>query len=163
MKSKIRTRFPAGCFAKTQCFIASGLMMMKACKPRYMLTSYLALYVIFLIAAMTIHGTASTEFRVCEYHPTLGGSESLLIIGLPNSPALLPSSVLHFGAWVSTPNSAVPCLWSPSRVAWSFPQRWEPSWYVTFHSVSSCLPQISKYAIDYRQSKYPYIPPWQFP
>lgn len=40
-------------------FIASGLMMMKAFKPRYMLTLYLVLCVVFSIAAMTTHGTTS--------------------------------------------------------------------------------------------------------
>jgi hypothetical protein len=35
---------------------------------------------------------------------------------------LPPSSVLHFVAWVATPNSVVPCLWPLSPVAWSSPQ-----------------------------------------
>ncbi|KAJ5683872.1 uncharacterized protein N7477_000217 [Penicillium maclennaniae] len=45
-------------------FIASGLMMMKAFKPRYMLTVYLVLCVIFSIAAMTTHGTTSVAMII---------------------------------------------------------------------------------------------------
>jgi FHS family L-fucose permease-like MFS transporter len=45
-------------------FIASGLMMLKAFKPRYMLTVYLVLCVIFSIAAMTTHGTASVAMII---------------------------------------------------------------------------------------------------
>ncbi|KAJ6115772.1 hypothetical protein N7523_006189 [Penicillium sp. IBT 18751x] len=45
-------------------FIASGLMMMKAFKPRYMLTVYLVLCVIFSIAAMTTRGTTSVAMII---------------------------------------------------------------------------------------------------
>lgn len=40
-------------------FVCSGLMMMPAFKPRYMLTVFLALCVVFTIAAMTTHGHTS--------------------------------------------------------------------------------------------------------
>ncbi|KAJ5104046.1 hypothetical protein N7532_004575 [Penicillium argentinense] len=40
-------------------FVSSGLMMMKAFKPRYMLTVYLILCIVFSIAAIPTHGTAS--------------------------------------------------------------------------------------------------------
>lgn len=45
-------------------FIASGLMMMKEFKPRYMPSLYLVLCVIFSIAAMTTHGTASVAMII---------------------------------------------------------------------------------------------------
>ncbi|KAJ5308226.1 hypothetical protein N7476_008882 [Penicillium atrosanguineum] len=45
-------------------FIASGLMMMKAFKPRYMLSVYLVLCVIFSIAAMTTRGTTSVAMII---------------------------------------------------------------------------------------------------
>lgn len=38
-------------------FIASGLMMMKVFKPRYMLTVYLFLCFVFSVVAMNTHGT----------------------------------------------------------------------------------------------------------
>lgn len=45
-------------------FVATGLMMMKAFKPRYMLTVYLALCVIFSIAAMTTKGYSSVAMII---------------------------------------------------------------------------------------------------
>ncbi|KAJ5211759.1 uncharacterized protein N7498_003405 [Penicillium cinerascens] len=45
-------------------FIASGLMMMKAFKPRYMLSLYLVLCVVFSIVAMTTHGTTSVAMII---------------------------------------------------------------------------------------------------
>ncbi|KAL2826469.1 major facilitator superfamily domain-containing protein [Aspergillus cavernicola] len=48
-------------------FVATGLMMMKAFKPRYMLTAYLALCAIFTIAAMNSRGTASVAMCILVF------------------------------------------------------------------------------------------------
>jgi MFS transporter, FHS family, L-fucose permease len=45
-------------------FIASGLMMVKAFKPRYMLTVYLILCFVFSVAAMNTHGTTSVAMII---------------------------------------------------------------------------------------------------
>ncbi|OJJ61743.1 hypothetical protein ASPSYDRAFT_145428 [Aspergillus sydowii CBS 593.65] len=48
-------------------FIATGLMMMKAFKPRYMLTVYLGLCVVFAIAAMKTTGAASVALCILVF------------------------------------------------------------------------------------------------
>lgn len=48
-------------------FIATGLMMMKAFKPRYMLTVYLGLCVVFAIAAMNTTGAASVALCILVF------------------------------------------------------------------------------------------------
>ncbi|KAL4920598.1 major facilitator superfamily domain-containing protein [Aspergillus aurantiobrunneus] len=48
-------------------FVATGLMMMKAFKPRYMLTVYLALCAIFSIAAMNTDGAASVALCILVF------------------------------------------------------------------------------------------------
>lgn len=48
-------------------FIASGLMMIPAFKPRYMLTAYLTGCVIFIIAAMTTHGNTSIALLIMVF------------------------------------------------------------------------------------------------
>ncbi|KAL4930978.1 major facilitator superfamily domain-containing protein [Aspergillus undulatus] len=48
-------------------FLATGLMMMKAFKPRYMLTVYLGLCIVFSIAAMNTSGAASVALCVLVF------------------------------------------------------------------------------------------------
>ncbi|KAL4998635.1 major facilitator superfamily domain-containing protein [Aspergillus recurvatus] len=48
-------------------FLATGLMMMRAFKPRYMLTAYLALCVVFSIAAMNTHGATSVGLCILVF------------------------------------------------------------------------------------------------
>lgn len=45
-------------------FVATGLMMMKAFKPRYMLTVYLILCCVFSVAAMTTKGYTSVAMII---------------------------------------------------------------------------------------------------
>lgn len=46
------------------CFVATSLMMMKAFKPRYMLTVYLILRYVFPVAAMTTKGYTSVAMII---------------------------------------------------------------------------------------------------
>ncbi|KAL4965478.1 major facilitator superfamily domain-containing protein [Aspergillus stella-maris] len=48
-------------------FLATGLMMMKAFKPRYMLAAYLGLCIVFSIAAMNTSGAASVALAILVF------------------------------------------------------------------------------------------------
>lgn len=48
-------------------FLASGLMMMKAFKPRYMLGAYLFLCFVFSVAAMNTSGTTSIALLILVF------------------------------------------------------------------------------------------------
>lgn len=48
-------------------FIASGLMTMKAFKPRYMLAVYLVMCAVFSIAAMNVHGVAGIGLLIMVF------------------------------------------------------------------------------------------------
>lgn len=45
-------------------FVSSGLMMMKPFKPRIMLTVFLTLCIVFSIASIATHGTASVAMII---------------------------------------------------------------------------------------------------
>jgi FHS family L-fucose permease-like MFS transporter len=48
-------------------FVASGLMVLKPFKPRYMLFSYLLGCIVFSIAAMNTTGTASVALAILVF------------------------------------------------------------------------------------------------
>lgn len=48
-------------------FLASGLMMMKAFKPRYMLVAYLFMCFVFSVAAMNTSGTTSIALLILVF------------------------------------------------------------------------------------------------
>ncbi|KAJ5891990.1 uncharacterized protein N7473_008218 [Penicillium subrubescens] len=73
-------------------FVCSGLMMMPAFKPRYMLTVFLALCFVFTVAAMTTHGHTSI---------------AMLILVLCFESVLLLRYYLHLGSsWPWSPHQA---------------------------------------------------------
>jgi hypothetical protein len=107
-------------------FVATGLMMMKSSKPRYMLTVYMALCVVFSIAAMTTKGYSSVAMIIlvlCFESVSInirrkGKSISQLTHSFLHSAALLQSFLLPSVVLGVTPSVVVLCLSLPSLAAW---------------------------------------------
>jgi fucose permease len=116
----------AQCLYAFNRFMATGLMMMKAFKPRYMLTVYLALCVVFSIAAMTTKGYSSVAmiilvlcFESVVFNTRRKGqSISQLTHSFLHSAALLQSFPLPSVVLGITPSVVVLCLSLQSLAAW---------------------------------------------
>jgi hypothetical protein len=107
-------------------FVATGLMMMKNFKPRYMLTVYLALCVVFSIAAMTTKGYSSVAMIIlvlCFESVSINirrkeKSVSQLTHSFLHCAALLQSFLLPSVALGVTPSAVVLRLSLQSLAAW---------------------------------------------